>query len=163
MKNMKHFFIICLLIFAGKFAFAQPSAGLGIVYGTAPARPGVNLRGGMFVSKAFEISADFAMYRSSRFFEFNINAHYHIGIAPQFTIYPKTGFNLSHWRPANPFWINNKQVGGFRPGINVGGGVSYDLGKLLPVHLKPFFESKYVISNYNQLVLTGGVMVLFGK
>ncbi|MDD3877398.1 MAG: hypothetical protein PHT69_12320 [Bacteroidales bacterium] len=142
---------------------AQFSAGLGFVYGTAPARPGLNIRGGFFASKSFEISADFSMYKSSRFMELNINAQYYINIAPQFVLYPKTGFNLSHWRPAAPLWYNNNKVGGFKPGINVGAGVGYHLGDLLPVKLMPFFESKYVISRYNQLVLTGGVIVFLSK
>lgn len=90
------------------------------------------------------------------FFELNANANYYFLQDDSFSIYGLAGLNYTNVKvKVEDFGLGfgDASVSEGKIGLNIGGGVNFNLDK----NWTPFTELKYVVSNFDQLVLVAGI------
>ncbi len=145
--------------------FAQWNAGGGIAFGSEIERIGFTAKATYSINDEWEGSGGFTYFIPRDFGDFdwtvwtiNADAHYLKNMSEKFTLYGLAGLNFTNWS------VDHVNFGGFdfgggggtNLGVNVGGGSYLNFKE----NLKGFAELKYVIGNFDQLVLNAGI--LFG-
>jgi|SRR5699024_6686554 len=128
--------------------------GAALSYGTQ-SNSGVALgaNGYYTVTDNIDVGADFKYYlgapEHTTFWGINFNGHYRFDTEGEINPYALAGINITNWSvDIGPFG----NAGGSKVGLNVGGGAEYplDFGAV-------FGEAKYILSTYDQLVISAGV------
>lgn len=161
--------IILALIFININSFSQISVGGGLAFGTEAKTIGFNLKcqysitesidlvGGLtfFLPKTETQNIPFAgtIKTKSTLLSFDIDGHYHFAINDQIKVYPLSGLNITNVSVS----VNNTKTGDTKVGLNVGAGGTYKINE----SLNAFAETKYIIGNYDQLVITLGILYQF--
>lgn len=133
-------------------ASAQLQLGGGLSYGTEAEEIGLNLRGLYGITENIAAGADFVYYFAGENFnytEFNINANYFF-LTDELRPYALLGINRSTVSFSSPFFgtVSNGEWG-----LNVGAGTQYTLSD----NLSLFGEARYIIGDFDQLVISAGV------
>lgn len=142
-------------------------AGGGLVYGTEIENLGLQLNGyyRLPANDQIFVGGDFTYYfpDKSTFFgaeirttwiEFNINGQYHFFDDDQFGAYGLGGLNYTSLRFSTEFNGFEESDSESEIGLNIGGGVEYELDFGLI-----YGELKFVISDADQLVIGAGVRI----
>lgn len=162
-------FLSALFIIAfSVFTQAQETKfGGGLAYGTEMETVGINFKGSYGFTEEFALSPDFTFYipRSEtnykyNFWEFNVNGHYIIDLE-SVKVYPLAGLNLTrvgfkYTGPTGGFFSHTSSYSDTELGLNIGSGVEIPLD-----NFGVFSEVKYVISDFDQLLITVGVNYAF--
>ena len=159
-------FGVLLLIGIGSTATAQIQLGGGLAYGTEIENIGIQVGGTYAINDEIRAAADIVYYFTGEdvpgvdfnWLEINANGHYMFVDEEDLDFYALGGINftrLSYDFPNNEFFdLDDSQT---EVGLNVGAGLEYavNFGNL-------YAEVKYVLSDADQLVLSGGVRILIG-
>lgn len=158
MKNIISFLILFFgLMFFANDAFAQEEFNLGggLVYGTEVEAVGLQVNGNYSFSEQVRGAADIAIYFPDQpdggdysFWTFNANVHYLFHQEDGVNVYGLGGLNYANQEVSGGgVSFSNSEVG-----LNLGAGAEYgvDFGSL-------YAELKYVLSDFDQLVLGAGV------
>lgn len=158
MKNSVRLLMIGALIVSSiRVAQAQAVVGGGIAYGTEVDEVGIAIDGEFFLNPNLSLSPDFIIYFvddgpdfKSGFWEFNTNANFNLTGSESATLYGLGGLNIST--------STTKPDGGDRRsdtelGLNLGIGSRFNVSSTI----QPFTEFKFVIGDYDQIVLMFGL------
>lgn len=157
---MKKTLIVTILILTAQFAFSQKTlVGGGFIYGTDINRGGIDIRGDFRVAPKWAIVPNINFfftessdtYKSS-FTGFNVDGHYLYGLNSEANIYPLFGLNFSRAGYKNK--TTDVKSANTELGVNIGGGFEYFFSN----KIAGLFEIKYVLGDYDQGVLTFGVL-----
>lgn len=152
--------IFLTLAFAALFAsasFGQLKFGGGLSYGTEAENVGINVRADYSINDKIAIVPGFTYFLPKddvTFMEFNADCHYSFNEM----FYGLGGLNYTHFKAEIPsiefmgVTVGGGDISDSAMGLNVGAGAK--LGSMF------FAEAKYVLSDYDQLVLSVGI--LFG-
>lgn len=166
----------CLLALAFTFlstgAFAQFSVAGGLSFGTQIENIGIFARGAYDFTDVIRGNATINFFlgesageggfsASTNLWTVNFDGHYLLVEEDAINVYALAGLNLSTIRVKfdDPTGI----IGNFSEstteiGFNAGGGIEFPLETLIP-----FAEVKYVISDFDQLVIMAGVRFPIGQ
>ena len=166
---MKKLTLLAIISIALTFnSFAQISAGGGLSYGTEAETIGFNLRGQYNINENIDVVGGFTFFLPKKtsqtiFFgtvetktsmwTFDIDGHYNFGIMDKLNVYPIAGLNIS----GVSVDVNGTKASDTEVGLNIGAGATYEISD----QLAGFFETKYTIGNYDQAVITFGVLYGF--
>lgn len=157
---MKKLVITTLLFISTQLTYGQVTLGLGLSYGTDIERPAINVRGGYFFTEQVHGNVGlnyFLLEQSdgfrSQFYGFNVNASYRFMISPEFHVYPLAGVNSTTISVSTDIGGEKVTAKETKVGLNLGGGLGYRIN-----NIAPFFEGKWVFSEYDQAVLTAGLI-----
>ncbi len=140
---------------------AQTSLGGGVSYGSEIDEPGINIRGGAMLGDNFRISGDLNYFfpGDDGFYDvdvwgLNFNGAFILPSNEGLYVYPLAGLNITTIK---------SELGDFEDtrtemGLNLGGGLGVNLGAVTP-----FIEGKYVISDYDQAVVSVGLLFNLGE
>ena len=138
---------------------AQGEIGGGLLFGTDADEIGLGLKGRIPLSPRFDLSPGINLFvfdandnRTHYYWEVNADVHALFDATPELLVYPLAGLNLGvkQWRYAQRDDRSDVQAG-----INLGAGAAY----YFTPTLAGFSELKFVLSEYDQAVLTLGVML----
>jgi len=172
---------ICILItgflFTMNFAFAQGqgsiTAGGGLLFGSEIETLGLGVNGQYFITDnlAGQVGINFFFPNKEEVSVFevkqslwtiNLNANYYIDVNNE-TVRPYAlgGINISNSKVSSDINFGD-DLPGFEPeasdtafGLNLGGGADFYVSDVVT----PFAQIKYVISDFDQLVIMGGVRI----
>ena len=165
---MKKLFALTLLLaslFAAQDTFAQIKAGGGLVFGSEISQLGIDVRGEYHIDENWVVVPNVNFFFSDKetisVFEvkttlttINFDGHYLFPMQDdRFDLYPLAGINISIVNVKNDF--NDFDESETELGLNIGGGGQYEINDLLTA----FAEIKYVIGDFDQLVIGGGILV----
>ncbi len=159
---------LCLftLLFTQKID-AQITMGGGLAYGSEIENVGINITGQYFMKDNIAIEGSFTYYipksfgsilvlgadYSIKWYEINVNANYYF-MEGKIKPYGLAGLNYSII--SIPTFINFgsdlTNESSSKIGLNIGGGVDFDLGK----KIIPFAQLKYVVGDFDQLQILAG-------
>ncbi len=157
---MKKVAVFSILFLIGTAVYSQNFLiGGGLVYGTDVDKGGIDIRGDIRVTPKWAIVPNFNFffpnngvnYKSS-FTGINIDAHYIHGLSSEAHVYPLFGLNFS--RAAVKYKPTDTTNSNTELGLNLGGGLEYFFSS----KVAGLFELKYVLGDYDQGVLTFGVL-----
>lgn len=140
-------------------ASAQVEIGGGLVFGTEADEIGLDLKGRIPLSPRFDLSpgVNFFVFESegaNQFYYWEVNGDVHalFDATPKLVVHPLLGLNLGvkQWRYGNRPDDSEVQLG-----LNLGGGAAY----YFTPSVAAFSELKFVLSQFDQAVLTLGIMV----
>jgi len=168
---MKKLFITMCLVLIGTTAFAQKGTkaiGLDLSYGTKIENIGIGVNGQYNFTDAIRGDASFDYFlkkNGASMWDLNLNVHYLFPISTSFKLYPLAGFTYTNWKMdwvlEDEYFGTSEDLGSStesRFGVNLGGGVQYDLSSNLLIKA----EAKYqMISDFGQAVFTCGVAYKF--
>ena len=161
-KTILFFSLLCLFI--GGISNAQTETRVGgfLAYGTEIENLGLGVNAEFSIMENLMVSPAFIYYFpknesgiSINWYEFNANANYYFLSEENMQFYGIGGLNYSHVKVSydGPFDSYLAEVSDGRVGLNLGGGVNFNIGK----NFMPFTELKYVIIDGGQLAIAGGV------
>ncbi|MEX0929818.1 MAG: hypothetical protein WD266_05920 [Balneolales bacterium] len=142
---------------------AQIQAGGGLAYGTNVEKLGLQVNGYYTIPANEQIRAgieytyffpeNYEGGGSSRYSEFNVNGNYLFLEEDEITAYGLAGLNYT-----TVSWSGNQFFGasGSRTGLNLGAGAEYQAGFGVL-----YGELKFVVSTFDQLVLSLGTRIPF--
>lgn len=155
--------ILCLSQSAG---FAQQTqqqddtrpfqVGAGLIYGSEVEELGFQVNINYPVLQNVELAPDISIYFADNeqgidnYWELNINGHYFLAADDEYNVYGLAGLNITTVSPA---FTDDSET---EAGINVGIGTEYYLD-----FLSIYGELKYVLSDFDQLVLGAGARIPF--
>lgn len=154
--TIRIFFIIAVIGFIStQNSFAQKRVGGGFSWGSEVDDIGININAEIFFKDKIAISPKFTYYftgSNTTFWELNGDLHYYFQ-GGNTGVYGIGGVNISHSAVDIPFL--GISVSDTEFGLNIGAGYSIGLdGPIIP-----FGELKYIISNFDQLVITAGIRI----
>lgn len=155
----KVFLIFSCFIFLPLFSFGQLSLGGGGAYDTAFERGGLNVQGMYEINKRLRPSFNMVYYISpvgfvSTSLSFNTNLHFLILNKERLNIYALGGLNITRFRIKDSI----QKVITTNSGLNVGGGIDFQLSK----NLSGIGEVKYDFEDVvNRWIISAGVMYRF--
>ncbi len=165
MKTMRNKILILIgiaIIASCSQSFAQTKLGGGLAYGSEIENVGINVHGEYFFNEQWSGEVGFVYFLPKnivgdlnlKWFEINTNAHYYFDV-DNVEPYAIGGLNIAIVSSdfVNPFTGEQSSVSNTEVGLNIGGGVSFDIGSAV----KPFGELRYVLGDADQLVIGGGV------
>ena len=176
MKTTLRILILSFFIGSASFASAQMDilAGLGLSFGSEASTVGIQVRGDVDFNETWGGSFHFISYISpsfggdvsgidgikAKYWEVNFDAHYFVISEENMKVYPLAGLNISTAGFKSD--LNIPFGGSFgatesKVGLNLGGGIRYAIAA--PIWL--FGEVKYVISDFDQLVISAGGLYNF--
>ena len=166
---MKKLTLLAVITIAFTFnSLAQISAGGGIAYGTEQETIGFNLRGQYNINENIDVIGGLTFFlpktisqptffgtikNKTSLWTFDIDGHYNFPINDKFSFYPLAGINIS----GASVEVNGTKTSKTEIGLNIGVGASYEIND----KLEGFFETKYTIGNFDQAVITVGVLYKF--
>ncbi len=126
---------------------AQIGLGGGLVYGNEVSKIGVTAKGKIVVSEMLAISPNFTYFliKDGDLSTFNGDVHYLMNFGDNFGFYPFVGLNIA-------------KGGGTEVGLNLGAGAEI----MIQDNMAVFGEVKYILSDFDQLVLAIGVLYYLG-
>lgn len=163
--------ILLMAIIAVAFAFnsySQISAGGGLVYGTEQKTIGFNLRGQYNVWENVDVVGGLTFYlphkekqtlifttveTKTSMWSFDVDGHYNFELMDKLKVYPIAGLNIS----GVTIEVNGSKASDTEVGFNIGAGATYEITE----KIAGLFETKYTIGNYDQAVITLGVLYRF--
>jgi len=154
-KLTKYFFVALFLLITNT-AYAQFSVGGGLVYGTEIENIGLNIRAGYQVTEAINANAGFSFFFAGdgvSFNTINLDGHYAFLNEEKIAAYGLAGLNIA----ITSFSIGFGSTSATEIGLNLGAGAKYQVSE----QLDAFFELKYVISEFDQLVPELGAIYKF--
>lgn len=149
--------LFTLLFAAGLYAAeAQIQVGVGLGYGLEVEEIGLNLRAGYGLNDNWRVAADYLTYfiegSGVSYNEINLNANYSFG-TDTFRPYGLAGLNVSTVKVEFlGFSSSDTEFG-----LNAGGGLQYFVAEKVAL----YGEARYVISEFDQLVIGVGVIFQF--
>lgn len=154
---MKHFVLTLTLVTILAFtAQSQTRLGVGLGWGSEIEELGFGINGEFFVNEKISINPGFIFFLvddgpfdKQNFWAFNANANYYFAQEGTVAFYGIGGLNLSTYSYK---WNDNEKDSNTELGINLGIGSNFDLGG----SVLPYAELKYVLGDYDQLVLFFG-------
>lgn len=175
MRNRFNSSFLLPAVLVGLFALmplqaqAQLQLGGGLAFGTEIEKLGLQISGNLPVAQEGKIRAapDLIFYikddfggGSVRWWEVNLNGNYLFMDNEAYTLYALGGINIANVNfdydieVPDIFGVDGSQT---ELGLNVGGGIEYgmDFGNL-------YGEAKYILSDFDQLVISVGVRIPFG-
>ena len=171
MKNQKLFIVTLSLMFLGLFSKAvqgqeiETRIGAMLAYGTEIENIGIGANAEFGITDKLSISPSFIYYFPKEegpvkfnWFEINGNANYYLLQDEGFQIYGLAGLNYTHAKvkfdgPSEGLYGNSLSDGNGKFGLNIGAGANLNLDG----NITPFAELKYVISDFDQLIIAAGV------
>lgn len=139
--NKKFYLIVIVLITLVSYeSNAQARIGGGLAYGNEVQSGGVLINGEFFLKSKLAISPALIFYFED-FWEANANVNFMLSGNDAILPYVIGGLNLISFE------------GGSELGVNAGIGANFDIGW----RARLFSEAKYVLGDFDQLVLMGGV------
>lgn len=166
---MKKLTLFAVITIAFAFnSFAQISAGGGLVYGTEQETIGFNLRGQYSITESIDVVGGLTFYLPNKekqtilfatieskttMWAFDVDGHYNFGIIDKLKVYPLAGLNIA----GVSVDVNGTKASDTEVGLNIGAGANYEISD----QLAGFFETKYTIGNYDQVVISFGVLYSF--
>ncbi|MDR7128964.1 outer membrane protein X [Algoriphagus sp. 4150] len=169
MKKLLIVFVITLIAGIDQVS-AQDSKRIGgqLIYGTNINSLGVGAIAEFPIAEKMIISPSFSFYFpkdetivKTSAFEINGNLNYMLLQEGAIHLYGLGGLNYTQMKVKTDLSIiggtSDFSVSEGRIGLNLGAGVNFDLGK----NLLPFAEIKYVLSDFDRLVLAGGIKFNF--
>jgi opacity protein-like surface antigen len=171
--------VFCRLVALGILGFlalapaaqAQLQVGGGLAFGTEIEKLGLQITGNLPVAQEGKIRAapDLIFYLKDdfgtgdlRWWEVNLNGNYLFMEGEEYNVYALAGINIANVN--FDFDVNIPGVPGVgfdqsstELGLNIGGGIEYGVpfGNL-------YGEAKYILSDFDQLVISAGVRIPFG-
>jgi outer membrane protein X len=170
MRNIKNVFLVVIVFCAGalfKTTNGQADIGGGLNFGTEIENVGLHLRGGYLIQEKFHLGANFSFFFpkeegsiNTTWWAFNINGNYWYTPDGDLYLYPLVGLNIATIKVEGTFntgfGSTSTSDSDTEIGINLGGGVGY----MVNDNLLPFFEGKYVVSDFDQAVFSLGMRYL---
>lgn len=151
------------------------SVGGGLAYGTEIKKMGINLRGYYGITDKIDAAPSFTYFFPDKeeflggetkwnVWELNLDGHYNFYEADGFKAYGIAGLNFAgtHWsyeyEYVDPFTGQTQKYdesdSDMNIGLNLGAGGQYNFNEKMGV----FADIKYAISNYDQLVISFGII-----
>lgn len=164
MKFLYNALFVLLLTCISTATFAQLQVGGGLAYGTEVEAIGIQARGVYKFTEEWGAEADFIFYfdefEDVTFWELNANGNYFFFSNEAIDAYALAGLNIASVGVSidlGPFGgtvsESNTEVG-----LNIGGGVQFGITE----SIKGLGEIKYIIGDFDQLVLAVGVLFDIG-
>src|SRR5690554_2555054 len=157
---------LCMVTFSFLSVNAQEDTRLGamLAYGTEIENIGIGANAEFPIMENLTLAPSFTYFLpkdessivKTTFFELNANANYYFLQDDSFSIYGLAGLNYTNVKvKVEDFGLGfgDASVSEGKIGLNIGGGVNFNLDK----NWTPFTELKYVVSNFDQLVLVAGI------
>lgn len=138
--------------------------GAGLAYGSEIDRVGLGINAEFMIMPKLSIAPSFNYflteknyYVTVRLWEINGNVHYYFMDNDKISVYGLGGLNYTKASAKSSIlnYPHASSSGGL--GVNIGGGFKYHLNN----QWSPFSELKYVIGDYDQLVLLVGMKFKF--
>lgn len=156
---MKNLTFTILFMIVSTAMFSQTKVGLQAAYGTN-SEIGIGAKASFRISDKFRASPSFNYFfgesvqgASSSVIGINADAHYILSDKDGLSFYPLAGLNLTR-SSATVLGISASVT---EIGFNVGGGLNYDLSS----SLTGVFETKYILSAFDQAVFSIGLLYNF--
>jgi len=167
MKNINKFLIILLVLIIGfivspSTANAQNSVGGGLAFGTGIESAGIGINAEFRVADKISVAPSFIYFFprtviagiQTKQFEVNINGNYYLRSDDKIDFYALAGLNITRISIPIIFpGLIESTISSTEVGLNVGAGANFKVSS----KVTPFAEMKYAISNFDQLVIFGGV------
>ena len=157
---------LCMVMFSFLSAEAQESTRVGVFlgYGSEIKTLGLGVNAEFPIMENLTIAPNFTYFLPKKessivkttIFEFNVNANYYFLNDDTFGVYGLAGLNYTSVKVKVEdlgFGFGGASSSEGKIGLNLGGGANFNLGK----SWTPFAELKYVVSDFDQLVLLAGV------
>jgi outer membrane protein X len=168
---------ISSLLLSSQIAFGQIdiAAGLGLSYGTGAEAVGLHIRGDVGITDTWGGALKINTFFSPKFgeadlsgvsgiktvyWDMNFDAHYFAMVNDGLTVYPLAGLNVSTAgvkTNTNIPFVGNISETETKVGLNIGGGVQFLVADAISVG----GELKYVLSDFDQLVITAAGLYHF--
>lgn len=158
--------ILCMVMFSFLSANAQESTRIGgfLGYGSEIKTLGLGVNAEFPIMENLTIAPNFTYFLpkeessivKTTIFELNANANYYFLNDDTFGVYGLAGLNYTSVKVKvedHGFGFGGASSSDGKIGLNIGGGANFNLGK----SWTPFAELKYVLSDFDQLVLSAGV------
>ncbi|WP_461532233.1 outer membrane beta-barrel protein [Sinomicrobium sp.] len=162
---MRNFlFSAALLILTCQFAVAQNDTRIGgkLMYGSEIENIGIGVTAEFPVLEKLVIAPDLGFYFPKKeggyklnAFEINGNVNYYFVQEENIGFYGIAGLNYAHLKAKydGPSGFGGDGDGNGELGFNLGAGANFNVGK----NFLPFAEIKYVLGDFDQLVIAAGV------
>ncbi len=166
---MKKLTLLAIITIAFAFnSFAQIRAGGGLVYGTEQKTIGFNLRGQYSITDDIDVVGGLTFYLPNKekqtilfatieskttMWAFDVDGHYNFSLIDKLKAYPIAGLNIA----GVSVEVNGTKASDTEVGLNIGAGANYEISD----QLAGFFETKYTIGNFDQAVISLGVLYSF--
>lgn len=166
---MKKLTLLAIIAMAFTFnSYSQISAGGGLVYGTEQQTIGFNLRGQYNITENIDIVGGLTFYLPNKekqtlifttvesktnMWAFDVDGHYNFGIIDKLKVYPLAGLNIA----GVTIEVNGTESSDTEVGLNIGAGATYEITE----KIAGLFETKYTIGNFDQAVISLGVLYKF--
>lgn len=163
MKHIMRITAACAMLFFATAATGQIKilTGLGLAFGTGAETVGLQIKGDVDITDTWGGSLDFIPFFTSgyNYWEMNLNGHYTVYENDPWTIYPLAGLNLSTVGIAgsNVFGVSIPGANSTKVGLNLGGGARYAIADRIVL----YGEIKYIVSSFDQLVISLGGLYTF--
>ena len=165
-KTTKTFLFYASIFLFGLQTQAQISIGGGLAYNEKVSGPGVTLKAEFNITDNIAISPGGTYFFGNSLYGYNqnilavdVNAHYFFNlIENKLKIYPLLGANYSNYKTGASYYgyyYNTYEVSDSAFGVNIGAGGRWAFSEKLSVYLEP----KYVVSDYEQIVINAGVLL----
>lgn len=161
---MMKYAILSVGLFLGvttqSFSQIQTKIGAHAAYGTEIENMGAGVNAEIGLMNKLSVAPSFTYFfpkdygsLEQRMWEANANAHYYFLNTPIVGFYGLGGLNYSNVEVESDWWGNTISDSDAKLGFNVGAGTNFNIaGKITP-----FAELKYVISDFDQVVVAAGV------
>lgn len=156
----------CFIAFSFLSANAQEDTRIGtfLGYGSEIKTLGLGVNAEFPIMENLTIAPNFTYFLpkeessivKTTIFELNANANYYFLNDDTFGVYGLAGLNYTSVKVKVEdlgFGFGGTSSSDGKIGLNIGGGANFNLGK----SWTPFAELKYVLSDFDQLVLSAGV------
>ena len=151
----KLFFTLVLVLFISLATQAQTRIGAGLGWGSEIEEIGIGVNGEFFLNEQWSLNPGFIFFivddgpfDRQDFWTFNVNANYYFAQEGTVSFYGIGGLNLSTYS----YKWNGEDDSNTELGINLGIGSNFDVGG----KVMPYAELKYVLGDFDQLVLFFG-------
>jgi len=134
--------------------------GIGLTVGTASgAGFGMQFRGDVDITDTWGGSLNFIPYFSSgnSYWEVNFDGHYMFFDSDPWSAYALAGLNISTVGIKGLGGIGIPGINSTKVGLNIGGGARYEIAE----NILLYGEIKYIISSFDQLVISVGGLYRF--
>lgn len=165
--KMKHIVFILFFAAISQISFAQISIGGGLAVGTEIENIGFSAKGAYQINDQWAGNAGFTLFLPKSnggldltLWTVNFDGHYLFKLNDKFSAYPLAGLNISTFSTdVNLGIFGTEKVSNTKVGLNIGGGALLNISE----KMNGFAELKYVIGDFDQLVLNVGVLYGIGK